>query len=45
MLHVVESSMDLERDKEDQILASVEMMGWFGQILGVVENLEVLMRC
>ena len=33
MLQVVECFMDLERDKEDHILASVEMMGWFGHFL------------
>ena len=45
MLYVVECSMDLEGDKEDQILASVEMMGWFGHFLRVAEKLKVSMRC
>ena len=30
---VVEYSMDLERNKEDQILALVDMMGWFAHVL------------
>ena len=37
--------MDMEIDKENQILASVDMMGWFGHFLGVVENLQVSMKC
>ena len=40
MLHVAECSVDLERDKKDQIPVSDEMMGWFGHFLWVVENLD-----